>query len=1599
MIQTALASIKKSVSSDVTPSIEQMIDAGSPANFSPTTQAVDDLAEAVGSALPEASKKGTERFSRDARTIAGDQRAIFGEFLNLQDVIERLNSILRVNRIQAFLQSIDLSPLEGMANRLSDLATGGVNLTTSLEATGQAAAVESRRMFANYGYVGEELRRLSGQASSMSVSMQIGANEASEATYAWAQAQEELTAVGITSARSMAQFTAVTSVSGSTLRDALRGMRDGLEMTDEGLSRVFSSAVAFGRQAADIGGSINQITGLMPVLRRLQATGMPSDQVADYASQIYGAASGLYNITGDMATAQEQAMTLATTFLEQQETIEGMFSGTADDLGTFSQRLGIGVGDISHAFELIRQGPAGFLEGMQQMIDSVRGSGAAPEQVAQAMTFLRAQMRDALGPEMAANLQLFFDRADSSMIETMHTVQQTTETLGDVGRAGWASSMTLQDSFERVREQFIVNFRAIGRRHARDFVADTRDAFQEFTANMNRIVARGGPIATIIEQLSVMHQIGALALIPETLRPMAALFGTIAGQLIPLLPFFAIMGGGFTLAAVAGTGLVLAIAHLVTWFSRLRGEGQSTTDALTNMATAIAAMFSRAVSRATTFITGLAGSIASLDFSQLFAGGEEAGEGVISRIFAAFADIDLSALFGAFQRLGAAIIFAIGTIPWDRIGETVSTAFVGLFENVVQAQGVLNQVLSGLGGILTSVVTSVFELLGSEAAQNMITSLAEVLAQRVGLVIGILGDLLQAALPALLQTLSSLIPGLLGSVVGILTSLLETILPTLLGVIQELLPQISGLIFGLIDSLVGMLPDVLGGLMTSLVGILTSLLEAIIPSLLGVLQELLPQIPDLILDLVDSIIGMLPDVLGGLVTSLLGLVGTIIESLLPVAAEFIGAIIQRLPSLMGTIVQAIVTLVPQLLESLVGLLPSIASGLGGALSTLVESILSTIFGQASENNWMLQLFENVDVGEIVASLAGVIPQLVEGMWAIGEQVLLGMLRGARNAIAGAFGEAAGPVLEIFDRLISGVQGWYNFMRERLRQFTSLFSEVFGGVTEGVGEVGGIFEEIRSIVSPILEGWIEAATVFWTEVLFPIVDLLSSVLIPVFRFIGDVAAIVFGGIIRVMMWWFQNVVVPAWRFIGSILIPVFRFLGEVIGAVFRGIATVIRWWMNNIVRPVWGFIGDNLVSVFEWLGEVVVSVWRTISSVVTVWWNRVLMPVFRWLAERFMQRWGVIRDFVVDAFNRWVRGVTYFWNQYLIPFGRWLAEELPPIWERVREVATNLWNGLIEGINVAWNEYLRPFIEWVQTNVIPAWERIRTIAVGMWDRIAERIDQFRTIMSTLSGFVTTIWATITGEVSRSIDSMRETFSGISETFTEPFENLGDLIDRMFGNSVHDVVADDMGLTVDAVSLAGEQIASNITETMFNRFVESITEGFLVAYENVGDVTHGFVERTVHAFAMMNADIIDNFSVMWDSILEMSDIGLAGIEANLARAGANVRRLQLVSEAVQETERVTRGAVVPRAVTRAGGTQGLIEAIDDPNWYRHDFKQLFIQHITTLQSTVASLGVQQPRGGNTAGEARQAVRRVASVARGQIGIESRVGVSAVRGPVTD
>lgn len=789
----------------------------------------------------------------------------------ISDLREKLNDLydnMQVDRVREFFAAFSAERIHDAVESFSDFTSRGMNLTTSLEAEMQRNSNEARRMGANYGLAGRDLQQFASTAAGMAQGMNISASTAAEATFQFGQAQSELSAIGVTSARSLAGLQEVTGTSSRVLVDSVRQMRREFGFSDEALRLMSTSTVETGQALGDVGGQLEQMPRLLNQMRQrasIAGHALNDMELAQQAVSANQLAVAFRRTGSSVDEARDQAVEMSSTLVESQRNLRNMFGGTEDDLNSFASNMGIAIGDIGETFQMMQQGPSGMVRAMAQMVQAARRDGRV---TGQAMQFMGSHLQEAVGPEQADRLMTFFQRADTATLQLMARAPQAARSLGQIGRAGFSSGRTLQESFELAEQGFVSSFRAIGRRHAVAFVRDTTREFSHFNQSLRAITQRGGPMAELVERMSMVHQMGALALIPQTLRPMAAAFGSLGQSILPFLQGLSAIGIKLT-AMFGPVGILVGLVALAAFrINQLMKGGKTFGQALNQLSHEVGAFATYAWRALSGFVNRVLDKLATLSDEML-------------RRASAF---DWSAFFG---RMFSKARDALRTVAEAvmLLGAHIMQMFIGGFEPDKQK--------SRIGKIISNVVQSfkaAFHGLGDQLSSHKVGIIKSMIdGLRVGIPVFFTAMAVTMRARALLLLAAlRVLPQMIGDALNQAVPYIQQLMPSIGEAMMDGLAVLAREMISFIGLIIQNLPQIIRGIRTMLTGMLNVLQAVVLGLLDGIghwLEAKFPEYADVIHTVFvgirssfEQIFGLLRTIINGVFDAIEWLMGKIREA-------------------------------------------------------------------------------------------------------------------------------------------------------------------------------------------------------------------------------------------------------------------------------------------------------------------------------------------------------------------------------------------------------------------------------------------------------------------------------------------------------------------------------------------------------------------------------------------------------------------------------------------------------------------------------------------------------------------------------------------------
>lgn len=543
----------------------------------------------------------------------------------------------------AMMSFVGNMPTPGsIANAFSGLGDVG-ELTSNLEGEFVGLSTETRRLGANMGYTGKKLDAFTSKTASTAMALNVGADEAAKAARAWDEAGDSLTAMGFKSEKQLLKFTSAFGVNADSLRNAGLRMQNEFKLTDEQISNVIGSTFEMGKATGDVASAMQTLPSVMDKMRdqaAMMGVEMDGAKLSQFAASANALATGLFQVGQSSEQSVEAAGELTQALLDADRNFKNMFAGTQNELDDFTKEMAITTGDVEQAFELMKQGPAGFVSGMASMVADAKKAGTLTDQN---LSFIGARLEKVLGKEASARLVNTFRAGDEAMIRSMATTQKATAALGKAGNEAFRTGRTMQENFDRMMDSVGDAFRKSGKKDVREWAKRTRAGVKEAKKSIAELGASDGPLGTFVRGLSTATHLGAQAFLPPSLQTAGLVMGAMVKKIAPLNEQMKALGINFTSVGGILTGVTVGIGLFAAKVALAKRENNSWSDAIRESADALATDLVLTVEKWGGMLQEIAAEFANFNWSDLWKGANEAvsseESGPIGRIVQAFQSI------------------------------------------------------------------------------------------------------------------------------------------------------------------------------------------------------------------------------------------------------------------------------------------------------------------------------------------------------------------------------------------------------------------------------------------------------------------------------------------------------------------------------------------------------------------------------------------------------------------------------------------------------------------------------------------------------------------------------------------------------------------------------------------------------------------------------------------------------------------------------------------------------------------------------------------------------------------------------------------------
>jgi len=440
----------------------------------------------------------------------------------LNDTMETQSKIAKKSDVPGFFESIKQFNIASIASDVRSLTGDTGNLTNSLEAMAVANAKAAKPFVASLNLTGKEARRMTGQISSMAISLNVGAETVAKVfkgmNQATGPAKEALDALGY-SAKDWVKITETTGIEMDQLTDAMGGLGAWWQASAADEVKYINRLTDLGRKAGVGVEPLKKLKGNLEGLAKTFEKVPP--EMRRSGDEMMALTESTVRLSGafrSMGSSEEEAVQLgqqtAQMFADQAVAIERAMKygiGSLDDSPLFQWMTKLGVG-MDEAVNIIEVGSRDAVKGTQllQGVFDRFGTGGAQQQA------MLSELSGALG-EAANGLGYLAQRGDSGA-KALERVSKITSdgkfSLKDYANQAFSTGRTLQESMDLMKSSFETKFRAIARKDVVRFVGDMGRAYNEVAAQTKQLASdeTWGPL---IKRLSAANQLGFRGLIMD----------------------------------------------------------------------------------------------------------------------------------------------------------------------------------------------------------------------------------------------------------------------------------------------------------------------------------------------------------------------------------------------------------------------------------------------------------------------------------------------------------------------------------------------------------------------------------------------------------------------------------------------------------------------------------------------------------------------------------------------------------------------------------------------------------------------------------------------------------------------------------------------------------------------------------------------------------------------------------------------------------------------------------------------------------------------------------------------------------------------------
>lgn len=450
--------------------------------------------------------------------------------------------ILSLQRIQTFLSAISLDKLDQLKGKISEVATSGMKLTSSMEATLQQMDIASRKMGANLGKTGKDLQKFSQANTALAKSLGISVEEAGKANAAFEYLDKTsnnfneavsgaFKELGLNTAKDVAKFASAMNIDPYEFTYGLNQMQKQLGLTSGGISQILGSLQQYGTETGDVSGSLKKMMELQDVLAKQKSVFKgDSAAMAKYASGVVNL--GLAFQKGGIKDGFEMSKGLAEKLGETGGDFSKLLTGANSDLpGLITSLSKVGL-NTDNIFAAMKDGPAAFTAEIAKVTDAAAKQG---KDIKPALDAIRNELSNTLGEPFAQELTrtLGDEKTRQAMLgaldpKAMQAVEESGKKALKETKNAFRDSRTAAQLYEEQLEGFEHRFRKLSTISQKEFLENSKKGFDDFGTVIEHVASQKGPMGALVGKMADISKFGLAGLLPAD---MAAQFNTFGAAL------------------------------------------------------------------------------------------------------------------------------------------------------------------------------------------------------------------------------------------------------------------------------------------------------------------------------------------------------------------------------------------------------------------------------------------------------------------------------------------------------------------------------------------------------------------------------------------------------------------------------------------------------------------------------------------------------------------------------------------------------------------------------------------------------------------------------------------------------------------------------------------------------------------------------------------------------------------------------------------------------------------------------------------------------------------------------------------------------------